>query len=447
MTARGTALALCASVALLAPGARAQSAFETFGTDAASKGLAGARTATGGGSSAAWHNPAAMTLVDGTELSATFSLSLPAASFQFSSPPSEELTPAPLQSYTGLAWGGTVELGGVLRDRVWVGAFLYQPTSTFTHARAPDPQVPFIYRYDSATDSLQASPAVAVRFFDWLRMGVGLRVGGAQVGRLDMAVDPLVGRVTKQEIDAEQIPYNTPTAGVLVGPLGLGDFTFNLGFTYREHAAFPMGFVSRLLVEGLDADFIVPVSMITNFSPRTFNLGAAFTAWGDLDVALDLAYVAWSLAPSPYVNVQLYTRGEGIDELGLGGALDSPRPGQSRIRPAGFSDTLNVRAGVEYRLFDGLLAVRGGYSWRPSPVPDQTSGTNIADATVHVIAAGAGVTAPVPLFDGPVDINVNWQTHVFEPRRTQKEDASDPVGSWTLFGSVSELGVGAAYRF
>jgi long-subunit fatty acid transport protein len=434
------ALLLCVAV----PG-RAEGMWEVFGADAASKALANARTATGGGATAPHYNPAAMTQTHGMGGRVDFALSLPAARFEFATPPDASRAPRPLRSYAGWNMAATFELGGILEDRVWVGAAMFQPAFTFTHASAPDPSVPYVYRYQTAPDTLQATPAIAVKFLDWLSMGFALRMGGGQVGRLDMAVDPLTGTVTEQSIEAEQIPYQTPAGGVLLGPIGWDVARFSFGFAYREHTAFPMGVVSHLLVEGIDLDFVMPVNMITNWSPRTFNLGAAVTLFEDLDVALDLTYAVWSEAPSPYLNFELYAQGEGIEELGLLGSLDTPSAGRSRVRPAGFVDTLEPRIGVEYRPLDDLLAVRGGYSYRPTPVPDQTSGTNIGDANTHIVALGAGLTTPLPFFEHPVSVDASWQTHIFEPRRTQKGAGDDPVGSWTLLGTMSELSVGAGY--
>ena len=66
------------------------------------------------------------------------------------------------------------------------------------------------------------------------------------------------------------------------------------------------------------------------------------------------------------------------------------------MRSPGFVDTLTVRVGGELRLLQEMLVVRAGYGFRPSPVPDQTSSTNIVDNTAHVIAGGVGLNIKLP---------------------------------------------------
>src|SRR5690606_32475704 len=124
---------------------------------------------------------------------------------------------------------------------------------------------------------------------------------------------------------------------------------------YREHLSLPMAIVTGLTIEGLDAEVSMPVSMIANYSPRTFTAGLGVELLRVLEVGVDVQYAAWSEAPTPCLQVQTVVHGEGVEDLGLLGALDAPAPGQGRVAPAGFVDTVNVRAGAELSLFSELL--------------------------------------------------------------------------------------------
>lgn len=440
------AIATALLVVVTAPTAEAAGAFETFGVSPRTKGMAGAVTGLSSGAEAVHYNPAGLALTASPEVRTAFSLSLPATSFEMER---DDVTPRGVSSYAGTLIAGATPLGPLFLDRLYGGIAVYAPAFVYTHASAPDPTVPFAYLYDTYTDHWELMPAVALRWFDWLSTGVGLRVGAAQTGHIDLGIDPLRNRVTQQSIQARQIPKYAPTAGVTLGPLGFdGLFVASLGLSYREHLSLPMAIVTNLVIDGLDAAVTMPVHMVANFTPRTFTAGLGMEILGDGKVGLDVQYLAWSEAPTPYLATQTVTGGDGVEDLGLGGALDAPGPGQSRIAPAGFSDTVNVRAGGELALLDDLVTLRAGYAYRPTPVPDQTTGTNIADANAHVLATGAGIALPLPsVLEKPLLFDVSWQTQLFEPRRAEKARANDVTGDWVFKGSVSELAVGIAYAW
>lgn len=443
---RALVSSLFALVVVTATPARANGPFETFGVTPRTKGMANAVTALASGPEAVHHNPGGLGLTTTAEVRAAFSLTLPALTFELER---EGVAADPVPSFGGTLIGGATTLGPLLLDRVSAGFVVYAPSLVYTHATAPDPTVPFAYTYDTYTDHFEIAPALAIRWLDWLHTGVGLRIGAAQTGHISLAVDPLRNRITGQSIEARQVPVYAPTAGVTVGPIGWDDvFRASLGLAFREHLSLPMAILTGLDVEGLDASITMPVHMVANYSPRTFTAGLGLELFGAARVGVDVQYAAWSLAPAPYLGVEVAPHGEGIRDLGLLGALDAPGPGQSRVRPAGFVDTLNVRVGGEVTVLDDLVALRAGYGYRPTPVPDQTSGTNIADATAHIVALGAGVGLPLPsVIDEPLLFDLSWQTQLLEPRRAEKQRGDDSTGSWTFRGSVSELSVGVGYRW
>ena len=144
----------------------------------------------------------------------------------------------------------------------------------------------------------------------------------------------------------------------------------------------------------------------------------------------------------------LVPKDRGVPALGLENGLDAPAEGQDRVQPPGFQDTLNVHAGAEWRALHDVLALRAGYQFRPSPVPDQTTGTNIIDCTTHAVTAGFGLTFKLPaVFARPVTIDAAYQAQVLVPRTATKTSPLDPVGDWTASGVVHSVAVGWTYRF
>lgn len=90
-----------------------------------------------------------------------------------------------------------------------------------------------------------------------------------------------------------------------------------------------------------------------------------------------------------------------------------------------FDDIISAHIGTEYKLKDFFL-LRGGYSYHPTPVPNQTGRTNYADTDVHYISLGGGL---IWHYEG-------WRLHLdtyalvmfFEKRENVKtENSVDPV--------------------
>jgi hypothetical protein len=281
-----------------------------------------------------------------------------------------------------------------------------------------------------------------------------MRVGAGQRGTVDIDVDVVRRRVTNQSIDSEQFPSFSPEAGITVGPLGVPSLVqVSAGFAWREPTQFPVVLPASLGFDGLDIETELPILIVANFSPRTFVGGVtvdveAFPA-AKTRLSLDAVYGMWSEAPAPFLVTSLKLAGAGVSRLGVDGALDAPAEGQERAIAPGFRDTVSVRGGVEVKVLDDKLALRGGYQYRPSPVPDQTSGTNIIDPNAHIASVGLGVKVTLPwgLLAHPFDVDFAYQAQIFAPRTAVKESSDDPVGNWTASGAVSAGSIGVRYAF
>jgi long-subunit fatty acid transport protein len=254
------------------------------------------------------------------------------------------------------------------------------------------------------------------------------------------------GRFTKQELDTKQFSVMSPLAGVLFGPIGPPEVKGRLGFVVRDRSSFDVTLPATLTISGVDVGLILDIVTLTNFSPRTWTMGATVDVLEAVSLSVDLQYAQWAEAPSPFLRVSNDISGEGLDRLGLGDALDAPAEGQERVDSPGFVDTVNVRVGVEGSLLDGLLLLRGGYGYRPTPVPDQTSGTNIVDNTAHIVSVGAGLKVNLPVVaDKPFQLNASYQAQILQERVTEKASSRDEVGGWTSSGVVSNIGLDLRY--
>jgi hypothetical protein len=449
---RALACAVIIVVALAPLRARANGAFETYGPDVRTRGMANAAVAVDD-PAAAHTNPAAVGRAPGDlVVQAGFALDSPALGVTYAEPKGEDdplRAPLPA-SVAGLQLGFLIPLDLGLEDRVFIGAALYFPTQVLVRARAYDPQRPFFYRYDSATDHYDASVAIGGKLLDWLYLGAGLRLAAGQTGDIQLAVDPVRGRLTHQAADTFQYPTAGLTAGLLVGKLGVPDVVEgSFGFVYRDPTSFDIKLPATLVITGADVTALLDVLILANYSPRSLTSGVSFQILRDVTVNVEGQYQFWSEAPPPYVVTRVDLGGKGLEALGLEDGLDAPAEGQNRVpEKAGFVDTLNVRVGAEVKALHDMLALRAGYQLRPTPVPDQTSGTNIIDCTAHVVATGFGLTFKLPqVFTQPVTIEGAYQAQILAPRETKKTDPLDDVGDYTAGGVVHSVAVGWTYRF
>jgi long-subunit fatty acid transport protein len=438
-------------LALFASAAHANGAFETYGADVRMRAMGNAGT-TVDDVAAAQTNPALVGRGPGAlDFEAGFSLDVPTTSVTFTKAKADTdpLSAAIPQPVAGYSFGLTLPVDLVLEDRLLIGVVAYFPTDVLVRARAYDPEKPFYYTYDSYTDHYDLSVAAGAKIVDWLYLGVGLRLAAGQSGVISLALDPVRGRLTQQSADTFQFPTAALTAGIVLGPLGVHDVVEgNLGVVYRDKSEFDIHLPATLGIDGANINALLDVTIPANFEPRTITAGTSFTIVKDLTLSVDGQYVFWHEAPPPLQITVVKLSGAGLDALGLSGALDAPAPGQNRVVSPGFVDTVDWRAGLEYRALKGVLALRAGYQYRPTPVPDQTSGTNIIDCNTHVVTAGFGVTFLMPhVFARPVTIDAAYQAHILEPRSVKKSNPNDPVGDWTATGLVHALAVGWTYHF
>lgn len=434
---------------------------DTFGVDARGASMGGAQSAASVSGTAAHTNPAALSLVEDAQLSLGFSLSLPDAHIDTGNTLDEDhpLTPALPPSYAGYRLVFAIPFTGALQDWLTVGGSFFFPAFVLTHVRADDPARPFLYMYDTATDHYEAALGASLNFFGVGALGAGVRMGAGQKGYVRAVVDPLTQEIVDQRIDAFQYTIVAPVVGALLGPIGPRFLNARAGLSYRGALSTPMSVPAYVGFAGLDAALFAPIDTIANYSPAGVSAGLAVDvdagafdrAWrwlGALTLTSEAQYQFWSGAPSPHLAVSIDVYGDDVDALGLGSALDAPRDGTSRVIPPEMQDVVVFRAGGELRPLDGLLALRAGYFYRPSPIPDQTSGTSMMDTTVHGVSAGLGLAfGATPLVDGTMILDVGWQSHLLVPRSAQKRAADDPLGSVTVRGQIHELGVTLGYRF
>lgn len=299
-------------------------------------------------------------------------------------------------------------------------------------------------------------PASRPRFFLWdnrphrvafdvaasLRLGTILALGGGATFLADGAgngIDFRVGLrsgqvIAESALDVELPMRAAPVLGLLVTPRD--DVRFGLRYSGELSLDLRLDVLAQVNVPGtpIGGDTLISVRGIDLYTPEQAAAGVSVGPWAGWTISTELAWSRWSALEQVASDVALAVK------IGI-----SPSLLQLRTPSPGFSDTLSPRIGVERTLAlapHAALALRGGYRYEPTPVPEQTGLTSLMDANRHVIGLGAGLRLEPTCAGRPhpvvrawtLDASLVWN-HLSH-RETRKDDPASPGGDFTVSGEV-----------
>ena len=269
----------------------------------------------------------------------------------------------------------------------------------------------------------------------WISVGLGFRfiISGSMfmldrygTAGLDVVIEDLyLHTLTKANLDLNVDSEVTPTAGVMITPTK----NLRLGYSFHNSLSLLVSPVyadakARLVLNGNEGLVLeLPLSLVSEgyYWPQQHNFGASYQ-WGEqLLLSLQLSWFRWSQFSS-------LSRG-------------TPDPT--------WDDILVPRFGIEYCPLKAL-ALRGGYFFEPSPVPEQTRVSNYIDNDRHVFSVGAGYTFSDPwhIVRQPMSIDIVFQYIHMPTRKTEKEDPMfEPGYSYESRGEVFSVGGNLTFRF
>jgi long-chain fatty acid transport protein len=297
--------------------------------------------------------------------------------------------------------------------------------------------------------------AASAQIFSFLSVGAGAQVQASIPSSVTMYLDaallvsgqPAAGAPPSSYDFAVDVAYIiTPIAGAML------KFSpwLRAGFAFRDSLDMKIKVTSSEIASGLSdspqtLDILVESHLL--YTPRQYVLGGAVDILPDLTAAFDLIRTDWSGFPNPSAHISLSSPDPQVDQ-NLPVVPQPPVPN--------FSDTLSQRFGIEYR--SNLIpkiktAVRAGYGFSPSPVPDQTKESNFLDSNRHTFSGGIGLALPVPwgLIAKPVEANFHLRYQLLEKRRVTKL-ASVPADNpgqpgYTIDGNIFSGGLSLSLSF
>ena len=440
------------ALAALLPGVARASPLTTYGFNPRALSMGGAQTAAADDATATFYNPALLT----RQTRVTFGFGIEYVRPEVYVKPvntgfSKQNQPKLPSDFTQYTLGLLFPLGGKVKNRIALGVGISLPGGYIVRAQSVDPAQPYFYVLSTSAQKIEILPAFAVKITDWLSAGAGLQVLADLGGTTDVQLDLFTHQVKRRDMQIDLTTREALTAGLSIGPFkGL-----RVGLSFRQELG--LDYVVPANIDLTDVGYLdLTLTGTAVWSPHEVSLGAAWDIPGaNTTVAFDMTYAFWSRAPSPQVMVRLDTGGPLLDGFGLGQAFDmcseqqktdpQGRPVCTPI-PPGFVDALSPHLGVEHRLNQHVV-IRGGYWYRPTPIPNQVGRTNYLDASTHHVALGAGFTFkdPLDVFERPVTFDLAAQASFLNPRNVDK--GSDGTVDYRFGGQVYEVSAAVRYQF
>jgi long-chain fatty acid transport protein len=345
--------------------------------------------------------------------------------------------------------------GNIGPFRFAVGVALWLPDQRLTRTRSLSYAQPRFVYYDNRLQRLLFSANLAIQIVRGLYIGGGLTFMSRTLGDLflkgSVAVSDPDQSSLQTSIGVDLVAVRYPQAGIM------WEATRNLSFGVTYRHSFTLSVDQAFQINGnvgdpglppvVDNGYFKAHSITADmFQPWQLTGGAAFRFLRRVLVAVDLTYAAWSEFPVPAANLDL-----SVDI----GPVFTPKimiPAKRVYPETKFHDIVIPRIGVEWRAFERPkinLDARFGYSYEPTPVPEQIGESNFVDNDKHTFSLGLGLEFPrlQPILQQPLMLDAHFGLTYLPERETHKMSPIDPVGDYVSDGYVVQIGLTLRTRF
>ncbi|MBH1988604.1 MAG: outer membrane protein transport protein [Myxococcaceae bacterium] len=332
---------------------------DVFGAGARNKALGGAGVAIAEDYTATFYNPSLLSFCRGSRLSLGYDY---VHTGLHATPPAEQLN-----HYQSM------NLGLCLKPLSTVGIGIYTNLSLGPIEFNPKTEdtTPTFVLYGPDLKAFSMIMAVGYAPFPWLTIGAGASLSTSV--KLGANLNTSIGAQTP--VSAEFPTQISPILGALVGITGVPIPELKLSLVYRSTSYGAIDIVQKTDLYNQPLITINTQGYLA-YSPHQLAFGSSYVFDHRLMVSADATLYFWSAYPGRYLEIvtsqaSTFAPGKTISQGG------NP----------GFSNILVPRFGLEYEVWD-KLKLRAGYSYRSSPVADNSS--LLLDAAANRFSLGAG---------------------------------------------------------
>jgi len=328
--------------------------------------------------------------------------------------------------------GGSFGLGSEwFLSRIRLGVAAHIPTSTALLLGASDPVKPNYVLYTIDPQRMAIFLGGAFRILPSLSFGGGVSILAEADFNLNLSLK-----------SSSFLTHYSPSKFNFDPILGLKfkpSESVSLAAVYREAKNATLRPQLKLFLGETQLVPTINVYNLFGYEPREIVLAAMYRYRERFTVELDVTWMDYSAFQAPTPRYEFEE--EVPDWIKVLLSMEN-------FPDAGFHDIYVPRVGAEF-IVNKYLTIRGGYCYRPSPVPDQRGITNYADSDKHVISVGSGINLllPAKLGNKPFHIDGVFQVHILEERSVVKDNPQDPVGDYTIDGEILLGGVYLQFIF
>jgi long-chain fatty acid transport protein len=275
---------------------------------------------------------------------------------------------------------------------------------------------------ESTIATIAVNPTVAWQIASSLSVGAGafyLYSENTAERRVDQSAFGASDGKFDLDADGDGLGYNF---GILWKPWD----SFSLGFAYRSHVSVDQSGHAKLnkIAPALQpqfggSNFKTNVDTKVDF-PETVSFGMAYRPTEKLTIAFDAEWARWSRFDEQRLEFE--------DEVPAAGFTDA-------TVELDWSDAWAVKAGIEYQPND-RFALRAGYTFVETPVPESTLSPANPDADQHNFSMGCGCRIGKWVVDGFYNVGF------FEDRKVNNDILSGEYENLAHY-----IGLSVGYRF
>lgn len=450
----------CVSSQLFISNAHANLREDIFGAGARVKAMAGAGTAIAMDWSAIYYNPANMAFSPQSSMSVAFEHQ----GYNLTIKDNEEFpTPDELRPRNTLTLGMTMKVpfnisfGAMIQFGLERAQFFDQSTLNAT---------PRYHFYGQSLEQLSIMFGFAYEPIKGLSIGLALAplVNSKLLLNTDVPIysgeSELGGRFAWN-----LIPNATWYMGIHYTPVD----EFHIALSYRTRMYHKLDANADIIVGLFGADFAFEELLLQSYSwysPQQIALGASFEPIDDLLIGFDITWYQWSASLGPYVNAAFQNSDAEADATTDDSEVDdveSPSIADTVTLPPvpdiKFRDIFVPRLGIEWILLNKSLALRCGYRFQSTPVPQPDGRSNLLDSNTHFFSIGTGYTwfptwqdkGPTEAYSSQNPLSISADIYgtagLVTERMIDKGGTQEVLNDYTFGGVVYDVGLMITARF
>lgn len=368
---------------------------DNFGIGSRAVALCGAVAACPDETYALFNNPGALKGDDGFTFSLGATLVKPdlmVSEYRVQNDPYHQNT-SPFSSTTDGIAVPNFSVSKKINDRISAGVAAYVPFGLEMKWPSDPSRNPAAYNsHESYYIREVITPGMSFKFSDSFSIGAGISIGKAKTGQSNREYfpeyiatsQPVKDKTGLDETTLRRISSLYHDADIRVDLEDDANLSMNIGLLYNPDEKICLGLTWR---SGTEADFsgsavvVAENGMVLRSKadtaidfPQQIQAGVRLTPLKTLSFETDIVWTEWSVTNSYHLSFSPAI-------IGMIPEITYPRK---------WEDKFQLKFGMEWQALENIT-LRCGYTYDPSPIPDETFDFVWPDADRHVYGIGAGI--------------------------------------------------------